>query len=121
MSAREFCPWWQTGAVTEDEDVRRAQLERLDEIEHRAWELIERPHYHLYEGKPVLHPETGEPLRDDGPTLTGLETARRALELRAQILGLDAPQRHHLVDENGNTIDITQLIPLLRRFGTVSD
>jgi hypothetical protein len=29
----------------------------------------------------------------------------------------NAPQRHHLVDENGNRIDITRLMPMLRRLG----
>lgn len=43
------------------------------------------------------------------------------LELRAQLLSLYAPQRHHLVDESGNTIDITRLIPILRKFGIVVD
>ena len=51
------------------------------------------------------------------PTLKGLEMASRVMELRAQLLGLYAPQRHHLVDETGNTIDITRLMPVLRRFG----
>jgi hypothetical protein len=47
--------------------------------------------------------------------------AQRVLELRAQLLSLYAPQRHHLVDESGNTIDITRLIPILRKFGIVVD
>jgi hypothetical protein len=106
--------------VTDDKDVR-VQLEKLAEIERRANELIERPHYHMHEGKAVLDPVSGEPLRDDGPLLKGLEVAQRVLELRAQLLSLYAPQRHHLVDENGNTIDITKLIPALRRFGIVVD
>jgi hypothetical protein len=118
--AREFCRWWQTGSVTDDKDVR-AQLEKLDEIERRARELIERPHYILHDGKPVLDPATGEPLRDDEPVLRGIDVGLGVLRLRAQILGLDAPQRHHLVDESGNTIDITQLMPLLRRFGIAND
>jgi hypothetical protein len=111
---------WQTGVVTDDKDVR-VQLEKLGEIERRANELMERPHYHMHEGKAVFDPVSGEPLRDDGPLLKGLEVAQRVLELRAQLLSLYAPQRHHLVDENGNTIDITRLIPMLRRLGIVVD
>jgi hypothetical protein len=39
------------------------------------------------------------------------------LRSHPQILGLDAPQRHHLVDEDGNTLDISRLVPILRRYG----
>jgi hypothetical protein len=111
---------WQTEPVT-DEDRKAEQLAKLGEIERRARELIERPHYIMHEGKPVPDPVTGEPLRDDGPVLTGIDAALRVIELRAQLLGLDAPQRHHLVDENGSTIDITALIPILRKYGIVGD
>ena len=86
-----------------------------------ALELAERPHYHVHDGKPVLDPATGEPLRDDEPTLRGLDVQLGALKLRAKILGLDAPQKHHLVDENGNTIDITRLVPLLRVMGITGE
>jgi hypothetical protein len=104
-----------------DADRKREQLAKLEELERHARELLERPHFYVHEGQLVLHPETGEALRDDGPTLKGLEVAQRVLELRAQLLSLYAPQRHHLVDESGNTIDITRLIPILRKFGIVVD
>lgn len=104
-----------------DADRKQEQLAKLEELERHAWELIERPHFYMHEGQLVLHPETGEALRDDGPTLKGLEVAQRVLELRAQILSLYSPQRHHLVDESGNTIDITRLIPILRKLGIVDD
>ena len=38
-----------------------------------------------------------------------------------KILGYDAPQKHHLVDEKGNTIDITRLVPLLRLMGITDE
>jgi hypothetical protein len=110
----------QTRGVT-DEDRIREQLAKLAELERRAEELAERPHYHMHDGKPVLDPVTGEPLRDDEPVLRGLDVQLGALKLRAQILGLDAPQRHHLVDENGNTLDITRLMPVLRRLGIATE
>jgi len=43
------------------------------------------------------------------------------LKLRDRILGYDAPQKHHLVDENGNTIDITRLVPLLGMLGITDE
>jgi hypothetical protein len=104
-----------------DEDRTRVQLDKLAELEKRAEELVERPHYHLHDGKPVLDPVSGEPLRDDEPTLRGLDVQIGVLKLRAKILGYDAPQKHHLVDEKGNTIDITRLVPLLRVMGITDE
>lgn len=87
-----------------DESVRE-QLEKLDKIEQRVWELIGRPHYHLHDGEPIRDPATGEPLRDDAATLRGIYVQLEVLKLRAQILGLVPPQRyqHHLVDEHGGS------------------
>ena len=104
-----------------DDDRSREQLAQLDEIERQAQELVDRPHYHLHNGKPVLDPVSGEPLRDDTPTLRGLDMLLGVHKLRAQILGLYAPERHHLVDGKGSTIDITRLVPILRRFGLATD
>jgi hypothetical protein len=103
--------------VTESDSDSTRQLDQLADLERRAQELIERPHYHMHDGKPVLDPGSGEPLRDDGPLLRGMDVMLGVLRLRASILGLDAPQRHHLVDELGHTIDITRLVPLLTRIG----
>lgn len=103
------------------DDRTPSQLEKLEEIERHARELINRPHYFMHDGVPVRDPVTEEPLRDDDQVLRGLDIALRAASLRAQILGLYQPQRHHLVDENGNTIDITRLMPYLRRLGIVPD
>jgi hypothetical protein len=76
----------------------------------------------MHDGRPVLDSATGEPLRDDTPTLRGLDAQIEVVKLRAQLLGLDAPQRHHLVDEHGNTLDVTRLMPILRRLaGTTGD
>jgi hypothetical protein len=102
--------------VTDDDTLRR-QLGKLEEIERQAQKLLDAPHYHMHDGKPVLDPATGEPLRDDAPVLRGMDVMLGVLSLRARILGLDAPRRHHLVDEAGNTIDITRLVPLLTRIG----
>jgi hypothetical protein len=50
-----------------------------------------------------------------------MDVMLRVFDLRARILGLDAPRRHHLVDEAGNTIDITGLVPLLTRLGILRE
>jgi hypothetical protein len=104
-----------------NEDRTREQLDKLAELEKRAQELVERPHYHMHDGETVLDPVTGEPLRDDEPVLRGLDVQLGVLKLRAQVLGLDAPQRHHLVDEDDNTLNITRLVAILRRFGIATE
>jgi hypothetical protein len=106
-----------------NEDRTREQLDKLAGLEKHAQELVGRPHYHLHDGQPVLDPASGEPLRDDEPTLRGLDVLLGVHKLRAQILGLYAPERHeyHLVDEGGNTLDITRLVPILRRLGLATD
>lgn len=108
--------------MAEPDDTRRQdQLRRLDVLQREAQNLIERPRYHLHEGAVVTDPVTGEPLRDDGPTLRGLDVELGVLRLRAQILGLDAPQRHLLVDEAGNVVDLTSLVPMARRLGLITE
>ena len=107
---------------SDSDSTRRArQLEQLDDLERRAQELIDSPHYLMHGGEPIRDPATGEPLRDEEPLLRGLDVALKASDLRARMLGLYAPQRHHLVDEHGNTLDITRLMPLLARFGITSE
>jgi hypothetical protein len=97
-----------------DADHVREQLEKLAELECSAQELVDRPHYHMHDGRPVPDPVTGEPLRDDGPVLRGLGVLIEVSRQRIQLLGLETPQRHHLVDEKGSTIDITALAAALR-------
>ena len=104
-----------------NEDRSGEQLAKLDQLERQAQELLDRPHYLTHDGKPVLDPATGEPLRDDEPTLRGLDVQLGIMKLRTQILGLDAPQQYHLVDEHGNTLDITRLVPILRKFGLTAE
>jgi hypothetical protein len=72
--------------VTNDhDDVILRQLARLDEIERHAQELLDAPHYHMRDGKPVLDPATGEPLRDDGPVLHRIDVMLGAASDRGQL------------------------------------
>lgn len=48
-----------------NDDRSREQLAKLDELERQAQELLDRPHYHMRGGEPVLDPVTSEPLRDE--------------------------------------------------------
>ena len=44
-------------------------------------------------GKVAVHPETGQPLVDDGPVIQAGLALLRVSESRRKLLGLDAPQR----------------------------
>lgn len=101
------------------DDPTSGQLERLAEVERQAQAILDADHFHMHNGEYVRHPDTGELIRDSEPVLRAMDVMLGVLRLRATILGLDAPVRHHLVDEHGNTIDITRLIPLLERWGIV--
>lgn len=77
--------------------LREQELERLDLLQRKATEVLERRHLVVQSGKVVRaganedgDPE-GEPLEDDGPTLAAVASLLRIAERRAKLLGLDAP------------------------------
>ena len=55
--------------------------------------MMRRTHYLVSQGKIVRHPETDEPLDDDGFKLACHDRLLRLEERRARMLGMDAPQR----------------------------
>jgi hypothetical protein len=75
-----------------------AELVRLEELERAARAVMTARHIVVSNGRVIIHPETGEPMEDDGPVLNAIdrlvriEAARdRAGERRAKLLGLNAP------------------------------
>lgn len=75
------------------EQARAEILDRLDYLTREALAVLERNHVTVSNGKVVAHPETGETLLDDGPTLAAIETIRKLDERRSKLLGADAPVR----------------------------
>lgn len=77
------------------EELRKVELERLDDLYRRAVEVLEREHVHISEGRVVrdLNPETGDKstIVDDGPVLAAIDRALKIQDRRAKLLGLDAP------------------------------
>src|SRR5215204_1175276 len=49
-------------------DVRKLELDRLDQLHVQALLVLQREHVVVSAGRPVLD-TTGRPMRDDGPTL----------------------------------------------------
>lgn len=103
------------------EEVKRLELERLDEMYREVLDVLRRPHVTVSQGRIVrqqigweLNPEDGsfqldgdgkpipqfEDLLDDGPVLAATDRLLKIQERRARLLGLDAPQRMSVDAEN---------------------
>lgn len=74
-------------------EYRAEQAARLDELLTKAHEVLARGHVHVSQGRVVRDDETGEPVRDDGPTLAAIKTILDIEARRAKLLGLDTPVR----------------------------
>lgn len=95
------------------EEARRLDLERIDRLIEKAWEIMLRDHVTVSQGRVVgkligwQRDDDGEILRDgegapiglyedvldDGPALAAVKEIRSLLERRARIIGYDAPAR----------------------------
>jgi AraC-like DNA-binding protein len=103
------------------EEVRKLELDKLDNLERAALEVMGRKHVFVQQGH-VVRQRIGverdadgierldadgkeiplyEDVLDDGPTLKAVETLLRVAERRARLLGLDTPVKanvtvHHV-------------------------
>ena len=75
------------------DDVKRLELERLDELAQKTRKVMLGTHYVVSQGKGVRLTRDDEPLVDDGPVLQAVDRLLKIQERRARLLGLDAPQR----------------------------
>lgn len=73
-------------------EQRAISLERLDGMTAAALKVLQTMHYVVDHGQVVAHPQTGEPLLDDGPVLAAIDRLHKIEERRARLLGLDMPQ-----------------------------
>ena len=71
--------------------LRALELERLDSMEAAVWQVLERKHLTVSNGRVVYHED--EPLEDDAPVLHAVDRLLRIAERRARLLGLDQPVR----------------------------
>lgn len=74
------------------EELRRLQLEQLNYLGRRAFEVLEGEHPLISpSGRVVTH--NGKPLTDVRPVLRAIDTLLRIMEREARLMGLDAPLR----------------------------
>jgi hypothetical protein len=87
------------GAREAAEEVRAIEAARLDDLTRVLTRIMATRHYvvSVGSGRIVRHPDTGEPLVDDGPVMHAVAGLLRISERRAKLLGLDAPTRHEVI------------------------
>ncbi len=79
------------------EDARRVEDDRLDELVRAFNRVMATRHYATTaSGKIATHPETGEPLIDDGPVIAAGLALLRVSESRRKLRGLDSPVKHEV-------------------------
>lgn len=92
------------------------EAEELEAVRRTAWEVINRDHFHVSaSGRVSMHPDTDEPLRDDGPILQGLGVVLRAQQRRSELLGLNSAQKLEMRAEVVTLDAIDAAIADLRR------
>lgn len=74
-----------------------AELVRLDGLEAAARKVLTARHITVSNGRVILHPDTDEPMEDDGPVLQAIDrllkiedARRRNGERRAKLTGIEA-------------------------------
>ena len=75
----------------------RVEEERLDALVRAFGRVMATRHYATgASGRVATHPETGDPLVDDGPVIQAGLALLRVSESRRKLLGLDKPVRHEV-------------------------
>ncbi len=91
------------------EAYREEELQRLDVLLAEAWAVLKRQHVTVSHGKLIYDDRTGEPLIDDGPTLSAIDRILKIQERRAKFLGLDAPTKVEAITVDSLDHAIAQL------------
>lgn len=102
----------------EESERLDAELERLEDLEAAAREVLKNRHILVNNGRVILHPDTNEPMEDDGPVLQAIdrlvkieEARRRNGERRAKLMGLDMPIKSELSGPDGGPLALSNASP----------
>ena len=77
------------------EEHRRIELAKLDLLELKAIEVLDRKHVYVSQGGKIIY-DGPEKLEDDAPTLAAINSMLKIQERRSRLLGLDAPVRQQI-------------------------
>jgi hypothetical protein len=86
------------------DDLRRLELERLDELARQARGVMEATHYVVDKGNVVMW--EGSPLLDDAPVLAAVDRLLKVQDRRAKLLGLDVPVKRQVEVEGSLRYEI---------------
>jgi hypothetical protein len=97
-----------------NEEVRRLELDKLDEWQRHALRVLAKPHYAVSQGVVVtLKDGDGKetPVDDDMPILHAIDRLLKISERRSRLLGLDAPakSRVEVITEDAVDAEIKRL------------
>lgn len=78
---------------TAADSYRDHEIEKLDEMETKLWEIVGKKHYRVDHGKLIVLGQEGEEevLSDDEPIMKAIDRLLKVMERRAKLLGLDNP------------------------------
>jgi hypothetical protein len=93
------------------EDMVLMDLAELDEMAREAWQVLRRPHLIVSQGRVAKHPDTGEPLHDDGPLLAAIGKLLDIQARRAKLVGMDAPTKSsvQVITKDAFTADLERM------------
>lgn len=97
---------WAEQRVSDIDELKREQLEKIDRVEREAWDGWVRSQ------KPTRTKEDSEKPKRTTKTTAGdprfLLIVDRCIERRSKIVGLEAPQKHANTDSQGNDLPTPQ-------------
>lgn len=99
-------------------EVRQLEIDRLDDLRVRCWQVLGKQHLMVNQGRVMTHPTTGEVLTDDMPRLQAIDRLLKISERYAKLLGLDAPLRTKVEVMDGIDSEIERLVAELAGPGT---
>ncbi|MFE3381303.1 hypothetical protein [Streptomyces anulatus] len=95
-----------------------AELERLEELEAAARQVLTSRHILVNNGRVILHPDTEQPMEDDGPVLQAIDrlvkiedARRRNGERRASLNGFNAPVQTEVSGPAGGPLSVSTADP----------
>jgi hypothetical protein len=91
------------------DEVRRLELDKLDEYQRHALRVLATPHFLVSNGVLITDPDSEKPLPDDSPVLAALDRLLKISERRSKLLGLDAPVRHEVITLDAIEAEIARL------------
>jgi DNA-binding Lrp family transcriptional regulator len=93
---------------------RQQEFSKLNLLEQKLWGMIDDDYFVVNHGKVIIHPETGQPMKDSAPVLSAADRILKIMERRAKLGGFDA-QEKITVEHNISEIQVTEVKDLVEK------